>query len=568
MSIPDENTIAIRVASYKKGAFEFQKRRHEEWRENYSLYRDNIITNRLTQRQSVNVPLMKETIKTLIAKTDEFPEVYFESVEGDKQKEVFMNEYWRWTRNEDNLEIKDIVDKKQVGLYGITAMKLNIRDQRFSTEVLEPFDVLIDRYADPSDIDNTANYMCHQNIFRTLSQLSANPFYDQTAVGRLKTFYAESKGLVRSEENYEQMQAKNQRLQDLGVWDTENPEVGETVVDLVEHYIKLWDEEEKRFKIYVRVTALQETLLMKPLEEIMGVNFFPLVIWSEDVEKTDLYPDGIGDIVRTPNKVLNAWFSQLTENRTLRNYGMNYYDATGKDSFVPQSFTPTPWGWYPINGNPNDKIKRVEVPELSESIDEMNFVIGMVERATASTKTEKGVESKSGTTLGEIQLISANANERITSVAKFYRRARLQLGEKFYKIVDANADKLKAVKVHKKSIKGKLYSHNLTPSDWKSELGYVCKVVSSGEREQKTIEQVQKFQAIKTEFPNNVPLQLTMKKKMLDLVEMSPEEIEAIMNFEKQLLGEGGEAPAPAPNQPQPANLPAPTPAPVPALAR
>jgi hypothetical protein len=38
----------------------YRERRHPQWTDNYLLYRDTLITNRLTQRQSVNVPLMKE----------------------------------------------------------------------------------------------------------------------------------------------------------------------------------------------------------------------------------------------------------------------------------------------------------------------------------------------------------------------------------------------------------------------------------------------------------------------------------------------------------------------------
>ncbi|HEV7242868.1 MAG TPA: hypothetical protein VGQ36_26820 [Thermoanaerobaculia bacterium] len=43
----------------------WRERRHPQWTENDQLYRDTDITNRLTQRQSENVPLMKATIRTL-----------------------------------------------------------------------------------------------------------------------------------------------------------------------------------------------------------------------------------------------------------------------------------------------------------------------------------------------------------------------------------------------------------------------------------------------------------------------------------------------------------------------
>jgi hypothetical protein len=530
----DESIIALRTKKYAEGAISYQERRHPDWRENYSLYRDKVQTNRLTQRQSVNVPLMKETIRTILSKTDETPDIYFESLSNDKQKEIFLNEYWKWWFIKDNFEIKDIVDKKQEGLYGRSTMKLNLFDGRPTAEVLEPYDWIVDRYADPSDLDNTAMYMGHINIFRSLSQVEANPLYEKTAVKALKEKYAEQMGLARSEENIKQLMERNERLQDLGLWDINNPVLGETYLNLSEHYIRLWSDERKKLVIFVRVTDGDTVLLMKPLEDILGINFFPFVSWADDVEKTDVYSDGVGDIVRTPNKILNSWFSQLVENRTLRNYGMTYYDATVSDKWVPQTYEPTPWGWYPTAGDPNKTTKRVDIPELSESLDEMSFVIGMVEKATASTATEKGVKESGDVTLGQIKLMLQSSNDRINSIAKFYRPARREFGEKWYKVMMANEKWITAVKLQKKSYKGNYFEEVVSPADWKDEAGYVCRVVSTSERNQKNIEEVQKIQAVSGMFPENIPLKRIMKKKALDLIDgLSQEEIDEVLDFDE-----------------------------------
>ena len=71
------------------------ERRHEPWTENYQPYRGKVITNRLTQRRSVNVPLMKATIQTLMAKFSRRTNIYLDELDNDKQKEIFMKEYWR-----------------------------------------------------------------------------------------------------------------------------------------------------------------------------------------------------------------------------------------------------------------------------------------------------------------------------------------------------------------------------------------------------------------------------------------------------------------------------------------
>lgn len=528
----EEDELEVRVQKYREGAFEHQSRRHPDWREIYGLYRDKVVTNRLTQRQSVNVPLMKESIRTMLSKTDEFTDIYFESLSGDKQKEIFLNEYWNWFYKEDNLELKDIVDKKQVGLYGRSIMKLNLFDGRPTVDVLEPYDWLCDRYADPSDIENSAMYQAHINIFKSISDIEENEMYDEDAIVELRNKYADAMGLVKSDENVKAMQVKNERMQDMGLNDINNPQVGQTYVEINEHYIKLWDEESKRLVIHLRITADSITLMSKPLEELFGINFFPFITWADDIEKTDIWSDGMGDIIRTPNKILNSFFSSMIENRTLRNFGMHFYDATVSDKWIPQTYDPVPFGWYPTAGDPNKTTKQVEIPDLSESMDEMNFIIGMVERATASTATEKGAETKGDVTLGEVKLMLANSNQRITSIAKFYRLARIELGTKWYKFVMANDKWIKPVELYKKSAKGKYFKEEVKTTDWKDEAGYVCKVVSSSERDQKNIEQVQKMQAVSNMFPQNVPLKNILKKRALDLVDLSPEEIKEVMEYE------------------------------------
>ena len=79
----------------KKSGFKYRERRHEDWLDNYPLYRDKVVVNRLTQRQSVNVPLMKQTVRTLLKDVDDMPVLYFENLDNDEMAEVFLNEYWK-----------------------------------------------------------------------------------------------------------------------------------------------------------------------------------------------------------------------------------------------------------------------------------------------------------------------------------------------------------------------------------------------------------------------------------------------------------------------------------------
>ncbi len=91
----------------------FRERRHPQWTTNYSLYRDNVIVNRLTQRQSVNVPYMKKTLKTYLTQTNWPVDNEYESKDNDKQSELFLNAYWDECVERLKLDILEEVDRKQ-----------------------------------------------------------------------------------------------------------------------------------------------------------------------------------------------------------------------------------------------------------------------------------------------------------------------------------------------------------------------------------------------------------------------------------------------------------------------
>jgi hypothetical protein len=516
--------------------FKFQERRHPQWTENYQLFRDKVIVNRLTQRQSINVPFIKGIVKTVMANIDEFPDIEFEELDNDKDKEIVTNELWKDFVVQQKFEIRDIVDKKQDLLYGITHQKFNIVGGKIVTEIKEPFDILKDRYSDPADI-NTSNHLSEHGIYRTLAQLESNPMFDRTAINRLKLAYAKKSGLIKSEEVTRQIQAKNERLEIMGVPDLQMPELGQTWFELKTHFKKVYDLADMEEHWHLIVMADSEIIMAKPLMDILGIDELPFVSWSDDPERLDQYPDGTADIARTTNKLLNSNISSLAENGILRNFGMNFYDSS-IEGFVPQSYQPIPFGWYgipvPEGKKIDDVFKKVDIPNSADKIQEMEFVKRLVEIAVAANTTVQGGTEKNKITLGEIELALSAAKERISSIAKFYNLAMKDKGMLWSKLLNANADILKAVKLYKKSHKGNYFPKIATGKEYKSEAGYNCRVVSSSEREKKSIETIQKLNAVKAQFPNNPAMAKIYGKKILEFVDLNPEEIKEVMEAETQ----------------------------------
>ena len=536
---PDDPELEM-LRLNKTSGYNYQQRRRDDWNEIYSLYRDKVVINRLIQRQSVNLPLMKLSCQTNLKDIDDMPVIYFENLDNDKQAEVFKNEYWKWTGELNNFELQDIVDKKQEWLYGRTFDQWQIINGRIKMTVQDPMDILVDRYVDPYDI-HSSRFLIHNHIFVPLTTLENNKDYDQKAVQELRMWYATEQGLIKNATNQKMLVEKNEKMQDMGMPDISSPILGETIVELSLHFVKRQEKgEDEQIWAYTEADDMK-ILQKKKQEEIVGVtkdhwfkDHYLYNSWAGDLDKQDFWSDGKGDIVRTPNKVVNSWFSQLVENRTLRNFGMHYFDST-IEGFQPQTFNPIPWGWYGVPGKPQDVIQKVDIPDLSESLDEMQFVIGMIEKATGATATQQGATLERQVTLGEVQLALNQGMERSKSYAKFYTQAWKDRGEMFNKLIEAAPEKLDAVTIYKKGRNTtNLFTREIGPKDWMTKSGYTVRVWSQEEKNNQDTTALEKLNAAKVNIPGNTKLDEIYQRKLLEFAGLTPDEINDIMEQEKQ----------------------------------
>ena len=525
----------------KESNINFRQRRHPDWTENYLLYRDRVITNRLTQRQSVNIPIMKYSIKSLLKDVDEPPLIYYGSLENDDHKEMIYNEVWKDASRRNKIIIKDIIDKKQVFLFGRSFKKLNIVNGRFFWEIIDPQDMLVSRYVDPSTIDSSRS-LIHQHIFKPISVLDQNDFYDKSKINELRAFFATDMGLFKAMENARDAVERGDRMRAMGVPDVDNPVLGEVYVELNEVYMYKYDPAKEKEVIYLTVMAEDTHVLAEaPLYELIGEtvdsywdDHYPFTSWGDDYDRTDFWSDSIADTLRPINRVVNAWFSQLVENRTLRNFGMNYYDAT-TSNFTPQTFAPVPWGWYPVPGNPSEMIKNVEIPDLKDSLEEIQFLMTIAEKATGATATQQGQLEQRKVTRGEIQLALQNAKERVKSMAVFYNDSWEEFGLKYTKMIEAAPDLLDNLTLVRKGKNGNgNYPKLVKPDDYLSKHGYTIEIKQVADKSQEDIESIQKLNAARSIMPNNKPLDDIYKKKILEFSGCTMDEVTKILEAEKQ----------------------------------
>lgn len=527
-----DSDLMVKLKAEKKSANEFQFRKHEDWNDNYELYRNKVRTNRLTQRQAVNIPLMKETIKTILSKIDDSPNVKWKERGGNEEKEIIYEEIWNAGYRENKLELVDILDKKSVLLNGIGTKKLNIGENGVSVDSLDVFDVIFDPLMKPGEIES-ARFVVHQNIFRSAREILADKKYTSEGKDKLKIWIDSPIGVTQGADNKKHFEEKMERLQAMGIDHKDFPLFagGDRIINLTEHHTNLWEDGKWERRVIVYADDSIE-LLNEPLKELIGVEFWPFVVWNEDPENNDIYADSVADLVRTPNKVLNVWFSQMIENRTLKNFQMHWF-LPGQN-YTPQTYTPGPGVMLPAppGDDINKVIKPVEISGLDDTLTAISALTQIVERATGATALEKGEPEAGQQTLGEIQILVGKAMERTIGMAKFYRMAWYELCVKWDALMHANAPKI--INLYKTSRDGRIYTKKVFSADWKSADGYEPIVSSSSEQEQDSIKTLQKFQFLLTQFPNNVSLKKVAQRRMLDSVDLTPEELLMIEESEDQ----------------------------------
>lgn len=547
MLTPDMEKLQVE----KKAALELQKRKYDDWNDNYELYRNKVKTNRLTQRQAVNIPLMKETVKTLLSKIDDLPEIKWNERGNDEVKTLIYQEIWDDMVRENKMPLIDILDKKNVLMYGLSTRKLNICPYGVDVSVLDTFDIAFDPLMNPWDIESS-RFIIHSNIFKTIREILADPKYTKEGKDDLKVWSETTEGITQSTEARKQWEEKMERLKAMGLSSNDFRYFagGDRIVNLTEHYTTTWNTKKLAFEKRVVVYADDKIELYNDtLKECIGVDFWPFITWSEDPETNDIYPDSVSDLVRTPNKIINIWFSQLIENRTLRNFQMHWF--TPSEGYTPQTYTPGPGMMLPAppGDDINKVIKPVEINGLDDTLEAINALTQIVERGTGATAIEKGQSEQGQQTLGEIKVLVGTAAERTTAMAKFYRMAWYELATKWDQMMQANAPTF--LKLYKTARSGKIYPKRVYAGDWISKNGYEPTVTSTTETETETTKGIQRFQFVMSQFPNNSALKQIAQKRELAMLDLSPEEIKQVEEEEKKNAEQAKQAPQPQQGQSQ-----------------
>lgn len=534
----DLNELPKKLAAEKSSALKYQKRRHKAINEIYEHYRNIVRVNRLTQRQAVNVPLMKETIGTIASKLNGTDDSKYINLDGEMDKEIIMNALWRRAEEDYAWEMLKRLDVKQALLCGRSHFVLNIDPSKeipVTIGIADYFELLVDPKTKPWDID-TARYTVQTGMFKPLEEITNSDKYNKKAVDALKSAYGGNSAL--SKKNREDLNAKNERLRSIGVENIEDLEGYDKIVSIDGHITNLWDKEAKKYQRYYVVVADEKHILSADtLLNTIGADFLPYESASIDMDHTDYWNDGKGDLVLTPNKIINSWISGYFENRTLRTFGMNFYDTTASENWAPTQLEPRPFGWYGVPGKPSEVFQSVQIPDLSGTLEDIQFVVQMVERASATGAIEKGAVEETQRTLGEIQIAVGNAMKRTNDLQPCFNLPRQKLLVKWYELMKANATQ--PITLYSKGFDDKMQSKTVTPDEWVSENGYKVEITDKQSYLTGIVDDIQRLSVIQQSYPNNKALHKAIQKRKLRLADFTAVEIQEIQQEEEKNIEQG-----------------------------
>ena len=104
----------------------------------------------------------------------------------------------------------------------------------------------------------------------------------------------------------------------------------------------------------------------------------------------------------------------------------------------------------------------------------------------------------------------------------------------------------RSLKLYKKSYRGSYFEKEVFKKDWYSEKGYKERVLSSSEQETEKATALNKLMIIKNQYPDSAAIQKMVRKRMLEIFDLTPDEIKEIEEEEKMKA----EAPLPGATPP------------------
>lgn len=510
-------------------ALKYRTQRTVSWHKNEDLYLQRK-KKEIQGRHNILLGEMQGFIDTLLSKIDDAPTIKFVPTdEADTRKADKVSKAWEKDSSitQGDWAYKDLLGKKQCGLYGRTAYKYFAEsDPKYSSNLclIDVYDLLVDPLAGGEDLEK-GKFCGHDNIFKSIYELESSTLYNSRQVILAKL------GLSRDqiEKNDNEMSEKNNRASILGL--TPDKYQSEETMKLCEWYttykgVRYLVTFDHRSRQWLRVEKLKE--VFKTAEYSNGDPLYPIDSWATNPDMFEFWTPSPADQVRETIEAKSLLISQSFDNRMYNNFGMKAYDINAFPN--PALLEPRWGGLVPFNGRENgksiqDNVYEFRYPALGDTQILYNILDTEKGKNSGITPSTQGLaeeDKKVGVMEGEM----AMAADRMGLFNKSYGRFWVKMGKRYLNGLKEHLNEEMSIKmIGEKGISwDKLIKSELN-TDFDIEIIGANAELSSDARMTK-----QKLTVLQAQVQNPGMNQTTLTRKILEIAGFESAEINDLLD--------------------------------------
>lgn len=408
----------------------------ESWHPNEDLYYAKK-QKKLKGRHNIQFGDMQGFVDTMLSKIDDIPSIKFQpTTEADFKKAKKVTKAWELDSSplRGDWAFKDLLMKKLAIIYGRGVAKYICTAKNgkyFSNLVLiDPYDFIIDPMTGGENVEN-ANFMGHDNIFKSIYELESDENYDSKQIKRIK------ESLVAGENKNidNKLQEKQERLSALNLDSRQYKYQGQEIAKLCEFYTTFQGERflcafDSKTLEWVRVEKLKE--IITEVEEDTNEPLWPMDSWAPNPDAFEFWSPSPCDQVRDSYIAENILINQSFDNRQYRNFGMKIYDT---DIIKNPALLEPRWaGLVPATPKDGRSIQQgiyeFQYPSLDDTPILHNLIEQKVGKNSGITPGTQGLsenDKKVGVFEGEL----AQAADRLGLSNRSYSRFWIRMGKRY-----------------------------------------------------------------------------------------------------------------------------------------
>ena len=388
-------------------------------------------------RANVDLAQMQEHVHVLLSKIDSpLTFKFLKTKESQLKKVNRLNALKQFDTDRDFWNMKDIVGKKQMVIYGRAMFSYHASSEAGYEPHLENIDVydfLIDPSAGGVDVEK-ARFLGHYGVIKDRSELKSK-MYIKSEVDQLLAGSGNN-----TERNQEELN-KSKRITANEHWSSQ-----QETQDEDKFVFWNWYETYNGKRYYLMMTEDGCVARCEELGELFDSNLWPIWTYAAYPDLTEFWTPSPADYVREILMAQSVSINQMLDNAERVNRPQRAVDVTAEQNLAELKYRKD--GWIKMNAGTNiaSAVKALEVPSINTPIAVFETLERIKQAATGVTDGAKGVADTDGrATIYEGN--EANVADRFGLFNKSYSFGYQRFGKLYEAGVKEHLNKKVAVQI-------------------------------------------------------------------------------------------------------------------------